>query len=198
MFPQVASSLSSITLSLLSSLLISCVPASVAVLICPCCVCEYVRSSLLLSDSLKVCLAVSGFIRPICHRFHCRVVFSWRSCKHTDTRRGSPINSVEPSSARLQACKFRSVSEGFVAQEGKGSFCLELQRARVMYLKACARNSLARSLKPASKSRCTAHGAQVGNTQPPPSPPHLVLPADLKADRLAVPSDDKLADSVAG
>lgn len=84
---------------------------------------------------------------------------------------------------------FRPVNLGcqreFEAQEGKVQFWLELQRAPFIFFKSVFLVTTAHSLEPASKSRCTAHGLQVGNTQLP-SP----LPDPLSA------LHDKLSDSL--
>lgn len=60
---------------------------------------------------------------------------------------------------------FKSTMSGrFEVQKGKVQFWLELQRAPFIFFKSVF---LVTQPEPASKSRCTAHGVQVGNTQPP-------------------------------
>lgn len=62
---------------------------------------------------------------------------------------------------------------------------LELQRAPFTFFKSVFLVTTARSLKPASKSRCTAHGVQVGNTGASLSPDWLLDPLSRLHDKLS-------------
>lgn len=125
-----------------------------------------------------MCASISTLIRPICLRFYC-LGDDEHTLTHTHTLE-APINSVEAGGARMRAFKF-TMSGRFEVQEGKVQFWLELQRAPFIFFKSVF---LVTQPEPASKSRRTAHGVQVGNTQPP-----FPLADPLSALR------DKLSDS---
>lgn len=129
-----------------------------------------------------MCASISTVIRPICLCFYC-LSDDEHTLTHTHTRTlETPINSVEAGGTCMQAFNF-TMSGRFEVQKGKVQFWLELQRAPFIFFKSVF---LVTQPEPASKSRRTAHGVQVGNTQPfPPFPP---------ADPLSA-LRDKLSDS---